>query len=437
MFRYSRTAAAVLFAAVACAAHGADAPGMAAFESGVAHYRAARFEAALADFLEARRQGLALPNLTFNLGLTYYRLRRYPESRAQFEQLRTVPGYDAAVEFHLGLIAARLGQRDRAAKLWRGVDRDGATAGLRERAEVALDRLDGAAAAAVPGAYLLAGAAYDSNPALVDEGVQAGSAASAGLDLFGAFDVPVKRAAASAWVVNGGAYARDYVEDNGLDQYGLLGGLSHARRSGERMRAVSVDASAGWLDGEHFVDTFSADVRFAPAPGASGLSLRGQAAYVAAAQPYAHLDGWRLRLEPEATVGLGRARLRAGYQFELNDRADRAAGAEFFSQSPLRHRFTLGLDHGAGPRWRLQWQARYRHSWFREPNRFFDGGVLGEQRRVEGLFQAGVQARRRLGRRTNALLEYQYSHNAATIDVFGYERHFALAGLEWAWRGRD
>lgn len=427
--------AVLLWVGVVCVAHAA-APGMAAFESGVAQYRAGRFEAALADFLEARRQGLAIPNLTFNLGLTYYRLGRYAESRAAFERLRGVPGHDAAADFHLGLIAARLGQREHAAKLWRALEGDGATTALRERAGIALGRLEDGAPVA-PAAYLLAGAVHDSNPALVDDSVQTVGAGSAGVELFGAVDLPLARAPQGAWVLNGGAYVRDYTEDNGLDQYGALAGLSNARRDGSRTRAYSLDASTGYLDGQHLVDSLNAAFRFAPAPGTAGLALRGQVTRFEAPPPYAHLEGWRLRVEPEVATGVGRARLRASYQFELNDRADLASGSEFFSQSPLRHRFALGLDHGLEPRWRLLWQAHYRYSGYREANRFFDGGVLRKERRVESLFQAGVQARRRLGRRANALLEYQYSYNAATIGVFGYERHYALAGLEWSWRGRD
>jgi tetratricopeptide (TPR) repeat protein len=425
-------AALMCLAAAMPAARAADAPGMPDFEAGVASYRSGDYAQALAAFLAARAAGLDIANLHVDLGLTYYKLGRYAEARSAFERVRQFPDYVAIADFHLGLIAARLGEDARAAELWRSVER-GPEGPARDRADIALDRLG---RVPPPSAYLLLAAGRDSNPALLDESIQpAGGSESTDVELFGAFDYPLAGDATAATVVRAGGYLRDYFADNGLDQRGLFAGVSRERVTASRRREFFLDASATYLDGERFVDTFTAGVQGIPARRASGLALRGQLSRLAAAGSYRHLEGWRLRAETELTGKPGPARMRAGYQFEINDRADLEAGNEFFSHSPLRHRLTLALDHPVAERWLLHWSLRYRDSRYRDPNRVMEGATLREERRVEELVQAGLQLRRWLGAASNWLLEYQYSHNASTTDAFDYQRHVVLTGIEWMPRG--
>lgn len=426
----------LFFTLVAAGAHAAE-PGRAEFESGVALYRTGNHQQALAAFLEARRQGLDIPNLHFNLGLSYYRQARYPEARGAFERLRQFPGYAGIADFHLGLVAARQGDRTRAAALWRGVASTAPETALRDRAQVAMGRLDTEPAATAATAYVLAAAGRDTNPALVDDGVQpAGENESSSLELFGAFDYPLAAPSAAVTILRGGAYARTYARDNGLDQHGVFAGVSREHAAGPRRRSFFVDAASSYLDGERFANTFSAGGQTSPARRGSGLTLRGQLGRIATAEPYGYLDGWRLRGDAELGGRAGPARLYAGYQFEFNEREDMVSGDEFFSHSPLRHRLALSLDHPVAARWWLQWSLRYRHSRYRDPNRFTDsGGTLREERRVEDLAQAGVQARRRISAVFSALLEYQYSRNTSAMDVFDYDRHLALIGVEWLPQG--
>jgi len=432
----TRLVAAALYGVAACAACAEDV-GVAELESGVSAYEAGDYATALARFLAARDAGLDSANLHFDLGLAYYKLGRHTEARAAFERLRQFPDYAAIADFHLGLVAARLGENAEAEELLRKVERTAPQAALQDRAGVALGRLETGAATLTPGAYLLALVGRDTNPALQDESVQAsGSSESSTVELFGAFDYPLAGGAERATVLRGGGYLREYLTDNGLDQGGAFLGVSRERTTGSRSRSLSLDASASELDGDPFVDTFSAGAEARPAQGAPGLALRGQLGRIAAAAPYGYLEGWRLRGEAERMGKTESARWRVGYQLEFNDRADLAAGNEFFSHSPLRQRLGLSLDHAAGDRWVLQWHMRYRYSRYPEANRFMEGGTLREQRRVERLAQAGVQARRRLGLNVNWLLEYQYSDNASTIAAFDYDRHVVSTGFEWLARGQ-
>ena len=407
-----------------------DAPGLADFERGLAAYRAGDYGAARSGFESARAQGFDNPNLWLDLGLADYRLGRQDEARAAFERLRAFPGFEGVADFHLGLVAARSGDRRRAAELWQRLAADAPDVSLRERSRIALSRLGAGAQARTPSAYLLAALGRDTNPALLDESLQPNGATSSEAELFGAVDYPVAGSASHATVLHGGGYLTDYFVDNGLDQSGLFAGLSRERERDGRRRAVSLDASANWLGGEPFADVISLGAQGMPAHG-GGLTLRGQASHIDAAPVFSYLDGWRVRAEAEVAGPPRPKRWRADYQAEFNDRADLAAGGEFFSHSAIRQRVSVALEHPLGERWQARWVLRYRNSRYRDPNRFLQNGVMVEQRRVENLLQAGVQARRRITTGTDLLLEYEYSHNTASIDVFAYERHVALVGLEW------
>lgn len=417
---------------VAGTAGAADPAGMPDFERGVAAYQSGHYEAARSAFEAARRQGLHNPNLELDLGLSYYKLERYADAQAAFQRLRGFPGYQGVADFHLGLVAARAGEKQRAAELWRALATDAADANLRERARVALGRLEPGAAPRVPGAYLLGALGYDTNPALIDQSPRPRNSKSAYAELYGAFNYPLATAPSTATLFNGGGYLRNFFVNNGLDQSGLFAGLSRGRITGGRQVAASLDAATVWLDGAHFADMYSLEAQGGPARGAGGVTLRGQASWIAAAPDFSYLEGWRLRTEARWDGPRAPTRLHAGYQFEFNDRADfTATGNQFFSHSPLRHRLTVALDHPLGERWALREMLRYRSSRYRDPSRFLQGGVLVEERRTENLFRAGVQARRQIARRANLLLEYEYSHNTASIGAFAYERHVASVGIEW------
>jgi len=413
----------------------AQAPGNAEFEAGVGAYRSGDYAAALRSFSAAREQGFDGPQLHFNLGLTYYQLRRLGEARAEFEALRRYPDYAGIADFHLALVAAREGDRVQAEGLWRSLER-GPDAALAQRAGVALERLAAGQARPAATRYLLAGAGYDSNPALLDESVQPAGGASSDTELFGAFDLPLAGTARAATVLHGGAYLKNYSDDNGADQRGWFAGLSREGDDGKRWGSWGLEASTSALDGEPFLRIVGVQAQRGPAAGSPGSRVRVQLSRIGASEQYAHLEGWRLRLGAGRAAQAGRGLVRVGYEFEANDRDDLAEGGEFFSHSPLRHRLELVVEHPGGERTSLRWNLRYRDSRYRDRDRFLQGGTLREERRVETLAQAGLQLRRALGREVFVLLEYQHSRNAATPEVYDYDRNTALVGLEWTPRGK-
>lgn len=381
----------------------------ASFNAGVTAYRAGDTQGALEAFEQARAAGLDSAPLRFNLGLCYYRLERHDEARVEFERLGAHPGYRHIADFHLGLVAARQGRREDAEALWLGVEQSAPQAAMRQRARIARSRLTGAIDAVASG-YLLAAIGHDSNPALLDESVQAADAASGTAELLGTLALPLSvRDDAVDWL-RAGAWLRDYGDAGGLDQRGLQVAYAAERARGARRRTAALEAGLTQLDGERFTDTLGASLESEPGPGRDGFALRAQISHVFAGPAYEPLEGWRARGEVERIGRFARARLRAGYQLELNDRQSDAYSA-------TRHRLTATVDH-AVRRWTLRYQLRWRDS------RYADA-------RDERLLQGSVQARRPLGRELFGLGELQYSHNAATPDSYGYERAVALLGIEW------
>jgi tetratricopeptide (TPR) repeat protein len=422
---------AVIAAVLASGAFAQDAgAGRVEFDAGVAAYRAGDPAGALRAFERARQTGYDTPQLQFNLGLCYYKLRRYPEARAQFESLRGHEGYAGVADFHLALIAAREGDRDRARGLWRALE-GGADGGLAQRASVALGRLEGGAPDPVSAGYLLVGAGYDTNPALLDESLQpAGGGESANTELFGALSLPLAGTARAHTALRLGAYLKDYGEDLGLDQRGAFAGLWRELDDGARRLSLGLDASTSEFDGERFLDVVTLLAQRAPSSG-TGWRLGAQVSDIRAPGAYTNLDGWRARLSAARAWRARGALALLGYELELNERADRTDGNEFFSSSPRRHRFDAALEHPWGTRGSLRWTLRYRDSRYADPDVFLDGAVPREVRREEQLAQAGVQLRRRLGRETFALVEIQYGRNASTREPYDYDRGTGLLGLEW------
>jgi hypothetical protein len=420
-----RAGLAVALLALGALAHGAE-PGRESFDAGVVAYRAGDVAGALAAFEHARASGYDTPQLQFNLGLCFYRLQRYAESRAQFQALRSVPGYEGVADFHLGLIAAREGDRARAEDLWHSLER-GADAGLAQRAGVALGRLDRGSTEPAAGAYVLLAGGYDTNPALLDESLQpSGGAESANTEVFATFNLPLGGSTRAFTELSGGAYLKSYTEEAGQDQRGAFAGLARQFDDGSRLLSFGLDASTSTIDSEPFLDAYTVQVQRSPSAGV-GWRLGAQASRMSAPPAYAHLEGWRARLGIARSGRVGGGLVRLGYEVEYNDREDLASGAEFFSHSPLRQRVELIAEHALGARASMRWNLRYRNSRYRDPN----VTAAGTQRRVEDLALAGVQVRRQLGQGFFALAELQYSRNDATPEAFAYERTTVLLGLEW------
>jgi hypothetical protein len=150
-----------------------------------------------------------------------------------------------------------------------------------------------------------------------------------------------------------------------------------------------------------------------------------------AGSDYEYLDGQRHRMDLAQDFLLGEFQVRAGYEAEMNDRRDLQVGEEFYSQSPLRHGPFLRLSRTLTPDLTLELNAAYRHSRYRDLNRFVQGTTVDAERRVDNLAYVGLAARLKTGRAWGLYLDYRYTDSHSSLDTYDYTRHTALLALEW------
>lgn len=439
-------ARALAFWILAAAASGAPAAAPTAadaFDDGVAAYRAERYETALNAFLAARRRGMEHPNLDLNLGLTYYRLGRYYEARESFGRVRNDLRYTDIADYHLGLVAAALGERDTAVGYLQSVQSTAGPTGLRDLATVALRRLDDVPLEEDPATldavrpdgtyYLRAATGFDSNPELVsdtlDRPIESEGAGYA--ELLGTLEHPLGVSALGATAFRANLRLRQHDGEEGFDQQGGELGLRQIWRAGSWRVALTGEGGAAWLEGEAYENTGTLGLDGRRSFGGTTATLRYDALRVAGEGAYDYLDGWRHRGEIALARSFGILRGRADVEYERNDRRDLAIGEEFASYSPTRRSLGVALSTPALRRLSVEWRARHRASRYRDPNRFIEDGTLREARRADDLLLTGLRARWRAGESWNWMVDYQYSRNDSSLADFAYARHLATLGIEW------
>lgn len=414
-----------------------------AFEAGVAAFRAGDYRGALTAFHDAERRGLQNPNLDLNLGLAHFRLGQFQEARACFERVRGDLRYTAIADYHLGVMAAQLGDRETALYYLQSVQQVAQSPALRDQATVALRRLDDVPLEEEPstadvdepdGVYFLrAATGFDSNPELANDTLDRPAADDGAgyAELRGNLEHPLGTGGLGTTLFRADLAARQHDSEEGFDwQSGALG-LRQAWRLGAWRLGAGGEGGAGWLDGQAYEGSATALLDGRRKLGASTLSLRYEGERLAGEGAYEYLDGWRHEAGVALARSLGTLRARAELEYELNERRDLAVGEEFSSYSPARAGVGVTLVTPPLRRLTTELRARWRDSRYADPNRFYQDGALREERRRDRLASAGLRFRLRAGETWNWLLDYQYSRNDSTLDAFGYARQVAALGIEW------
>lgn len=409
------------------------APGQTDFLVGVEAYHAGYYDAALASFEQARAAGFSGHTLDFNLGLADYKLSRYPEARALFERLLADPQFADMAEYHLGLIAAQMGQRDLALAHLRKVRDTAHSAKLRVLAQTALERIQGRPAGGYrPNLYLSGGLGYDSNPVLLsDNSGLSGQGPDWFGEVVGALGYTLASRAASSDQVRANVYLRQYHHDTDLSQQDGSVAIEHSIWGQGWRVDLGLTGDTFFVGGDQLQSSGGISLEASQRILSTTLALRYQGNRVFGGGGSTYLDGWQQDAGLVWSVPAGPGRLRLDYAFETNARRDLEVGSEFFSESPTHHGLGLRLSEPLNDRLTLETRAGYRYTRYRDADRFLVGTALMVERRIEKLEQFGASARYRLFPGWNFLAQYDYSHNLANIPGFGYSRHTAVIGLEW------
>jgi tetratricopeptide (TPR) repeat protein len=397
-----------------------------AFRAGVQAYRADDYALALQKFRAARAQQPDSGPVLFNLGLCQYQLRQYAEARRSFLALRRHADLAGVAEYHLGLVAARVGQADRAAMHLRAAASGDAPA-LRALARRALDLLSDRPVAQVPAAWVLFAAGNDSNRNRLDEDIEIAGRdrASAYTELNAVLQYPLP------WRgdldLRAGAFQRDYTTDDDLDQRSLSLALRNTWRLRPWTLTLAGESEAIELENRGTVSALGVGLQAVRRAGGRTLRLRYQPAHVWADPEVDYLEGTRQRLDVAQEFQWGGLLLGVGYEVEDNDQAGRGIDDTTGTQAPLRHGPYLRLSRALTPRLSLDLNLAYRRG------RFDDLDLPGRplERRVDELGYVGSALRWRLGRSWGLRLDYRWSDNRSTLDVYDYRRHMLQAGLDW------
>jgi tetratricopeptide (TPR) repeat protein len=392
-------------------AAGAGASAM--FADGERAFATGDYEEALRLFTAAREAGSTGPSSYYNIGVCQYRLGDYAAAEATFATLAgEFPAMRELAEYNRGLALRAAGDMTAARVAFERAQSstDDKIAAL---ANAQLGEIGAPRIAAEPrwSGYLAAGLGYDDNVALLNELALPSSEASSPLaELLG---VLTRDFGARPWRFDLSGYAVHYPDVGDLDQTAVRMSLVTEQRLGAWTLAVGPTLGRSTLNGDGFEELVGGDLRLRRSLG-RGFWFEARALFddANAADPrFTYLEGTRslVRLSMQH---VGAARIRAGYDFERNDRADPGV-------SPDRERWSVVYQRRLSDTWSADAMFAHRTS------RYAAASVPRE----ETLLELSLAARRDVGRRWVLGVEYQWFDNDATADEFSYDGQRVALGL--------
>lgn len=402
------------------------------FANGLEAYRLGEPDRALAHFQAARSGGLDTPALHYNLGVVLYKLNRLADARAAFLVLTRNRQWRALAHYNLGLVAERHSAAATAAHHF-SLARDLAES----------DKIKSLASARLPvqappapqrpwSGVASMGTGYDDNVTLGSELVETASDQEdafaeaflfAGRSLTGDAD--------RGTVLDLGVYYQAHADLGGFD-FGAISGTGsyHTPVGGSRL-TTALKGEVLLAGGRGYAGVLTYRIQFDGGGPELRYRLRNDVSYVSGMSDFGHLSGWRNVSRMELTRQVGASRFRVGYEGEINDRRDLAAGDEFFSYSPGRHQLYALARFRVASRWTLELKGALQRSTHRDDDRFFDGdGELMVEARDETGHQASVRMSYDMGRWWSLWAELQHQDRDSAIRHFDYTSNRALLGME-------
>ena len=224
---------------------------------------------------------------------------------------------------------------------------------------------------------------------------------------------------ARPWRFDLSGYAVHYPDVGDFDQTAVRMSLVTEQRLGAWTLVVGPTLGRSTLNGDGFEELIGGDLRLRRSLG-GGFVFEARAIFddASAADPrFTYLEGSRslVRLSMQH---VGAARIRAGYDFERNDRADPGV-------SPDRERWSVVYQRRLSDTWSADAMLAHRTS------RYAAASVPRE----ETLLELSLAARREVGRRWVLGVEYQWFDNDATADEFSYDGQRVALGLSRTFYG--
>ena len=409
--------------------------GAQAFERGAEEFHAGNYSQALAGFLEARRDGIQAPQLSYDLGVTYYHLGRYDEARREFTSLTSVPSVADLSHYNLGLIAMRQHDEARARAEFSAAYMDAQAPALRTLASAALDSL-GPEPTHNPQwtAFADAGVGYNSNVALTSESTTL-TPSHQGSNVYSLLAGAITQLSGNSqqgWQAVGTFYRVDYPLVSQFNQsYLHLGGQYHWS-TGNWSNMFGLYAGDITLGGTNFesLATVSADSSHAFA---SGNSLHAFYRYtrVRGSGGYDYLTGWHQSLGIEGTLQMAHTDLTLGYTFDFNERNNYNAPPQFLSSSPTDNGLYALLNWHLDDATTLFLESDYQHSHFQGADTLSQVGTSTSIFREDNWWYSALGMNYTFSQHWSLRLDCSFTDNRSNITQYSYHNNQIMASVEY------
>jgi len=405
------------------------------FEEGIGAARVGDYDLAAERFEGARAAGNESPVLLYNLAVAYFQSGRFAAAEATFRELSGYAEWAALAAYNQGLALRAMGREEAALERFQRAADLAVEPRLRALVDAALP-----APAAAPepertpwfGVVSLA-AGYDDNVALSGTlAAEDGGEGDVFLETLVAASRPLRPGTADARdELNVTALYRAHPELDSFDFGALAVSFDRRAAAGPWRWLGGVSGAVNSAGSDYFASVLSARLELQRPGLAPGWRAEQTLSVLAGGSAFDYLSGWRYRLQLDRVRDGTQSSLRFGYRLEINGRDDLALGEEFFSFSPLRHRFFVRLNWRAHPAWRLQGGLEWEINAYADDNRFFDGaGQLITEARDQRLLNGFLRLIRPLDDRWRVWSEVQINDSDSELRRYDYRSQRLLLGVE-------
>ncbi len=407
------------------------------FEAGIAAFQSGELESARQNLEQARDGGLASSALAYNLGVVYYRLGHFDLAEREFLRLLDTPHAPLA-RYNLGLVAQSRGDVA-GARQW--FTQAASTASTKEIELLARRRLteDSALQAndrqSSNAAFFSVAAGYDDNIASTPSTESSDETGAFG-DLLGSARAYFPESERQGLVLDATAYTRQYPNNASFDTSYLSTGVAWQRALGPGRLDSGVSVTGLWFGG----DLLERQVRlrfdyqrngcFWPDRFRVACKISVHAANASGGSEYESYDGRLYGAAFSAERNYEAWTFKGTYRLDVDRRDDLETEQEFFSLSPTRHRFSLGVDYQLSRLWKVAAEQSIRMSRYADPHRLIVDGQAETETRDDEQFWTTLRASYRLSARWELGMELSWQDNDSSIERYDYDRTEGFVSLD-------
>jgi tetratricopeptide (TPR) repeat protein len=405
------------------------------YRLGVEAFKQGRYEEARERFAREYAAGAREPTLLYNLGSAQFKLGDYPAARRSFEAVANDPKWGALAQYNLGLIEERLGNVGTAQRHYRVAYATAQSDKLKELAALKVN--DRYASASDDDddwfGIVSLGTGYDDNVVLLNDqslvGVsnQSDYFAEALASASGFVQGDVEH----GWRADAVGYYRGYRDLSDFDYGTTTLGMTYNTMTSTAQWQFGARANAQFVGGDVYTASAIARAQLLKPLGAYRFRGRNDLSYVDGADHFGYLTGWQDRISVQIDRRVGAYVLRAGYEFEWNDRRDSSTSTEFFSYSPVWNRLYVEAVRSFGDALELELRAAYEFSRYDDENvEVQPNGAVSTAARDDDRFAAALRVTYHPFDSWNVYGEYAYSNNSSKFSQYEYTDNQVMLGVE-------